>query len=221
MVGVANHSGIDTGVVPGNHVKDGSESEVGVNVSSNNPGRANAPERASSVNENTQLRLLSALPILLGVFICALNILAAVRLWLTVYGSDFTWFSRINLPNTVFLTLITISFFIGLFLIAYASILRRFERNRHESKIPQEPLANHEPGQVPSYVKWILVPLLVALPAPALTVWAAQMIEPIAPIPCIELYQEALEIKKDNPNFAMSGYDRDQFRCDINYVITR
>jgi hypothetical protein len=132
--------------------------------------------------------LLFIFPILLGVFICALNILVAVRYW-----PVFRW-------TAVFPTLITISLFVGLFLIVYAIVLWRFE-----------------PGQAPWYAKWVIVPLLVALPASAATVWGARIVEPTVPAkPCIELYQEALNIHKDSPSFRMPSWELDQSRCHIN-----
>ncbi len=135
------------------------------------------------------------------------------RLWKTAYRSNYGWVNRVNLPTTIFLALISISFFVGLFLIGYAILLRRSEQDQHEGKTPDGS------RQTLTYIKWIVVPLLVALLAPILTVWGAQMIEPIAPKPCITLYQEAQNIKNDNPDFRMYGYDRDQLRCSINQSV--
>jgi hypothetical protein len=125
---------------------------------------------------------------------------------------------RANLPNTVCITSITISLFIGLSLIGYAIALRQFEGYSQESEIPQGITTNQELRRV-SYVKWMIVPILVAIPALALTVWAAEIVQPIAPKPCIEIYQDALKIKKDNPNFKMIWNDRDELRCSINHVL--
>ena len=113
----------------------------------------------------------------------------------------------------MFLALLSISFFIGLLLIAYAVILRRLDRHRYEDK------TELGAGKTPAYVKWFIAPLVIALPAPVITVWAAQLIEPIAPKPCIELYQEAQNIRNDNPNFRMIWSDRDQRRCAINQSV--
>ncbi len=111
------------------------------------------------------------------------------------------------------MALIAISILIGLFLIVYSIVLRQLERNSKEDG------AHREAGQTPTNTKWVLAPLLIALPAAAITIWAAQMIEPIAPRPCIELYQEAQNIKNDNPDFRMYGFDRDQIRCAINQSV--
>ncbi len=122
-----------------------------------------------------------------------------------------------NLSTTVFLSIMVISFGIGLILIAYAIVLQRTERNMQTGQLPGG--SNQGPAEVPTYVRWIVVPTVVALPAAALTVWAAQMIEPIAPQPCMELYQEALNISKDAPGFKMPWRDRDQLRCEINRAV--
>ena len=157
-----------------------------------------------------QPHLLPILPILLGVFICGLNVFVGVLLWRSAYASTYSFLQSLSLPTTVSLSVMSISFGVGLFLIAYAIVLRRTERTSG---------ADEGPTHVPSYVRWIVVPALVALPAPALTVWAAQMIEPIAPTPCIDLYQKAVEISKDAPNFKVIWTDRDQRRCNINSLL--
>ena len=208
---MANHTGTDQGV-PDNPVNDG-DLQAGVQIVGDDAASANAPEEVTSASVSAQLRLLPIFPILLGVSICALNIFAAARIWRTVYNSNSTWFSRLNLPTNTFLVLISTSFFIGLFLIIYTLILRHFERNLNKGAIPDTA------GQNPLYVKWLIVPLFIALLAPTLTVWATQMVEPIEPKPCIELYQEAQNIKNDNPNFKMVWTDRDERRCAINQAV--
>ena len=201
-----NHAGTEH-VAPDGHVNDGDPE-----------ASANGPIAATSVREK-QLRLLFTFPVLLGLFVCTLNFLAAIRLWRSVYFSNPVMSSRANLPNTVCFTLISISFFIGLSLIAYAIALRHFDGYGEEREIAQEDTSDPPAGRVPLHVKWLVVPLLVAIPAPALTVWAASTIEPIAPRPCIDVYQEALNIKKANPNFKMVWNDRDELRCSVNQVL--
>lgn len=185
--------------------------------------RANGADDVTSVGEK-QLRLLFTCPILLGLFICALNVVVVTRLWRAVYFSNLGLLSRANLPNTVFFALITISFSLGLALIVYAIALRHYEewydqKTEGQQESARKSISSYEPSRVHPYIKWIIGPLLVALPAPALTVWAAGIIEPISPKPCIEIYQDALNIKKDNPNFKMIWNDRDQLRCSINQVL--
>jgi hypothetical protein len=204
---VPNHAGNDHGV-PDAHVNhDDSEAS------------ASGPDAVTSVGEK-QLRLLFTFPILLGLFIWALNFLALIRIWRTVYFSNLELLSRANLPNIVCFTLITISLFIGLSLIGYAIALRQFEGYSQESEVPKEISTNQNLRRV-SYVKWMIVPILVSIPAFALTVWAAEIVQPIAPKPCIEIYQEALNIKKDNPTFKMIWNDRDELRCSINKVLEK
>jgi hypothetical protein len=205
---VPNHAGTDH-ETPDDRVDDGDT--------------ATGFDDVTSVGEK-QLRLLFTCPILLGLFITALNLMVVIRLWKAVYFSNLGLLSRANLPNTVFFTLIAVSFALGLALIVYAIALRHYEEwYDQKTAVQQQPSgkspSSYEPSRVHPYVKWIIGPLLVALPAPALTVWAAGVIEPISPKPCIEIYRDALNIKKDNPNFRMIWNDRDQLRCSINQVL--
>jgi len=174
-----------------------------------------------AVAQGARPHLLPILPIFLGILVCGLNIFAMVWLWNFVYQSKWLLLTSVKLPTTIFLSLIALSFSIGVFLIVYAIVLRRTERNVQASQIPPRSTPNQQTAHVPTYVRWILVPALIALPAPALTVWASQMVEPIAPKPCIELYQEALNISKEAPNFRMPWTDRDQLRCNINSVLPK
>ncbi len=41
------------------------------------------------------------------------------------------------------------------------------------------------------------------------------------PTPCVELYEKAQGIAKDNPRFKMPATDRDEKRCGINAAIGR
>ncbi len=209
---MANHTGTGQGV-PEDQFNDG-DAQAAAQILGDSAAGGNIADEATSAGKNAPLNLLPIIPIILGLSVCALNILVAARLWRTAYNNNSNLFERANLPTNVFLALVSISFFVGLFLILYAIVLRHFEsRNIHETRDGSR--------QTPAYVKWILAPLLIALPAPAITVWAAQMIEPIAPTPCIALYQEAQNIKNDNPDFRMYGYDRDQIRCAINQSVLR
>lgn len=149
---------------------------------------------------------------LLGVFVCALSIFAALRL-------------RLNKNLGTFpLTLICISFLIGLFLIVYTFVLRSVEANR-QNEIPS--LADHKLSQdFPGYVKWVVVPLLLTLFGFAATAWAAETARPATPEPavqkpCTELYQDALNIQKDNRNFRVPSRDPDQVRCWINGFLAK
>jgi hypothetical protein len=213
LIGMSRH--IETGQgVPDDHVGDAGL-DAGVEVGGEIEASRRGPEEVTSARKGAQLHLLSILPILLGVFIFALNIFVAFRLWP----------SLLKLQNTVAVTLIATSSFIGLFLIVYAIVLRRrrFEWDRQKSKIQPGSMTNDESGEASWYVKWVVVPVLVALPAAAATVWATGIAYvvpgPVAPKPCIELYQEALNIKKDYPKFIMPGKDPDERRCGINKVL--
>ena len=177
----------------------------------------NNPEIATSAKEK-QLRLVFTFPILLGLFVVGVNLLVIIRLWRTVYFSSFGLLFRANLPNTACITAITISLVTGLALIGYAIALRQLEGYGQESESAQD-ISQHQEPRRASYAKWMIVPVLVAMPALALAVWAAVIVQPITAKPCIEFYQEALKIKKENPNFQMIWNDRDQLRCSINQVL--
>jgi len=172
-----------------------------------------------SLAQGKRPHLMPLLPIFLGVFICGLNFIVALRLWRSTYQSQLAVLTRMNLPTNVCLALILTSFGIGLLLIAYAVVLQHTLRNGQLIQLSPGSAANHTQLNTPMYLKWILFPVLLALPAPALTVWAAQVIEPISPKPCIEIYQEAVNISKDDASFKMPWTDRDQLRCNINSVI--
>lgn len=200
-----NHTGSDSGARDA--TVDAADSE--------NSG--NRSDDVTSAGEK-QLRLVFTFPILLGLFIVGVNLLVMIRLWRTVYFSSFGLLFRANLPNTACITAITISLVTGLALIGYAIALRQLEGYERESEATAERTTNHEPHRA-SYAKWMVVPVLVAIPALGLAVWASVIVQPITAKPCIEIYQEALKIKKDNPDFQMIWNDRDQLRCSINQVL--
>lgn len=201
--------------VPDNRIDD-AETEAVAEAGRGTEARERGPSGVNSSIDGARLRVLSVLPVLLGASICVLNVLVALSVWRSVYKSNSHMLSNSNLPTTVFLSSLLISFFIGILVIAYSMVLRRIERSRQAGGIPQESTLLAEPDRIPSYVKWIIVPIAVAMPAPIITVWATQLIESIAPTPCIELYREAVSIRNDEPNFRMAWTDRDQMRCAIN-----
>lgn len=150
---------------------------------------------------------------LLGLFILVLNIWAAARLWKLI---------PISKPQSaVPIVLIATSVFIGVFLIVYTIALRRAGPYGNDAQVaPRSTTA----GQASSFARWVIVPLLVALPAVLATLWGAEVAQadsqrPNAQKPCIELYQQAASILRDNPNFRMPPQDRDQKRCDINKTL--
>lgn len=139
-------------------------------------------------------------PVLLGVFVLAVNIFVANRFWPLVWPS--------RNAGTVPLAYITTSFVIGLFIIAFSIVMIRSE--------------GAESSQA-RYAKWVIAPLILALLAFALTLWGARIAEvatePEVQKSCLELYQDAFNIKKDNPNFRMPGGEPDNRRCLINSVL--
>ena len=132
------------------------------------------------------------LPILLGVLFLLANLLIFARVP--------TVFTVKNVSGTISLLLILVSVFISLSLIIYGLAARRNEgtgegRGRH--------------------LRTIGVPLLLALLAPLFTLWGLQVNKTTAERgassnkPCIEVYEKAAAIAKDNPRFRMLDTDRD------------
>ena len=150
-------------------------------------------------------QLLWAFPALLGVFVLVLNIFvltspfnASIK-WIyrgTSWGGPAIWASVIT------------SIFLGLFLIVYAFLLRHHEGNRSGSW----------------YLRWVVVPILLALLAPLVTLWGINYNRELVTTPpldkaCVELYQAASSVLKDNPKFRMPPNDPDEQRCGINNAI--
>ncbi len=192
--GVANHGVAD----------DGGVVETGGNTVTSETSSSDA----GAAGEGRRRLLLALLPLALGVFVCATNVLIAVRYYQYFLSK---WL------HALFLTLLVTSFLLGLFLIVYALVLQRQDSQA-------SPTAGAETDAGPSYLRWAVVPLLVALLAFGATAWAAATSEPAqagpaVQKPCLELYQEALAIKKDRPNFRVPGADPDQRRCSINQVV--
>jgi hypothetical protein len=184
--------------VPDDHVGLGDIEAIG-----------NGPEEVALVREgNARLQLLSILPILLGVSILALNIFeVAKNPWPFIYT---------GFHGVFVFALVTISAFIGLFLIVYSIVLLCFERNR--SKVLPGSM-NDDPRQASWYVKWVVVPLVLGLLASVATLKALEANSEEPQKSCIALYQEAANIYKDNPRFRMPSGDIDEVRCGINKTV--
>lgn len=201
-----NHAGIDHDV-PDDNANDAQPQKAARTATDTEPSR-----EITSARESTQLRLISALPMLLGVSVLAVNLLVIIRLWRSI----------IRLPGVVALALTVTSLLAGLFLIVYGLTLRRLDSTG--KTISAESRASSGLNATGTYARWIGIPMLVALSASAATVWAAEIAKPKLPDPadmkpCIELYQQALAIHKENPQFRMPAGDRDNARCTINYVL--
>ncbi|MCH9730384.1 MAG: hypothetical protein K0U84_12050 [Actinomycetia bacterium] len=177
------------GTDPDGHANDAG-SDGGIKVADDIEASRKGLDEATSVTESAQLRFLSVLSMALGVLILVPNVLIAQNFWPNYRG------------NAVALALMSTSLLIGVFLIIYGAVVW----NRNWS------------------IRWaIILPIVAFLLAPGITVWSTQTArpnpEPLVKMPCIDLYQRALEIKKDNPGFVMSAKDPDQRRCDINSVL--
>jgi hypothetical protein len=187
--------------VPDDHVGLGDIEAIG-----------NGPEEVALVREGSaRLQLLSLFPFLIGVFILALNIFVVARLQGVFVAKNF--------QGNIAVTLAATSAFIGLFLVVYAIVLRLFERNGTE--ILPGSTTDDGARQASWYVKWVVVPLLLGLLAVAATISSVEVNRRIYnnKQPCIELYQEATSIYKDNPKFRMPSGDSDEDRCGINKAV--
>lgn len=148
---------------------------------------------------------LSMLPLLIGVLILVLDAYLLVRL--SIY------FFQKNLQGGVSFALIVASIIVGIALIAYALGLGRLEKLGQRVA---SPLAT-----------WVGIPLLMALVALGATVGGMELNRSIAERatlatkPCIEVFQQAQAIAKDNPRFRMPATDRDEVRCAVNAALGR
>jgi len=201
---------------PGDHVGD-----AAVNVGAEAGGdveAAGGTDEVTPAGKGARRGLLLIFPVLLGLFFCVLNILVAVRLWPLLLNNRF--------QGAVSATLITTSFFIGVFLIVYAIILWRLDGHREKGEVAAGSTTNDQPVHGLWYVKCVIVPLVVALAAALTTVWATGTAASVvpgreAPTPCIEVYRDALDIHRDIPNFRMPAGDPDQRRCGVNQNLLR
>jgi hypothetical protein len=158
-------------------------------------------------SENTvsrsQRNPFAVLPILLGVLFLLANLLIFARV-----PTVFTGKSAIG---TISLLMILVSVFISLSLIIYGLAARRSEE------------AGEGRGR---HLRTIGVPLLLVLLAPMFTLWALQ-VNRLADEryvgkygkPCIEIYEKAAAIAKDNPRFRMPATDNDEVRCQVNAAL--
>ena len=167
------------------------------------PGEADASTGdVMAISDAAEARnSLAWLPLVLGLFVIAVDILLLARL------KPGFFLSR-SLPNSVAGVLLLTSLLVGAFLIAYSAILRNRNFGGDDSH---------------SFGKRVVLPLILGLLAPLLTVWGLEVVQSSrdsAPqVSCTELYQMAQTTRKDNPKFRMPGNDRDERRCGINKVL--
>ncbi len=139
---------------------------------------------------------LFALPLLLGGVFLIANIY--------VITQTPTVFTAKSTTGSTSLLLIVASVVICLILIGYAFALRR---SRTAS------------------AKGVGVVLLLGLLAPLATVWSLQVTRWVndrqAPKPCLDVYEQAQNIAKDNPAFRMPAADPYEKRCAVNATLGR
>jgi hypothetical protein len=148
----------------------------------------------------------------LGVAVTVVNIALAIRIWKFI-------FARAASGSLLF-SLMLAGFVLGLFLIAYGVILALSRARRVEGDDAGPAATNDAPAQGVWYLS-IVVSVLVAAGAFAITIWAANVIEPDQPQPqnpktCIDLYQQAIALHEASPSYRLLPTDPDQRRCDVN-----
>lgn len=160
------------------------------------------PAAMASKSADPDPRVAAVFPVLVGVFVLGLNAF--------VFYRQRGLFVTRNLPGTVALTLLVISVFTGVLLIAYATLIGRAERIMPE---------RHRVG------RWVVVPVLLGVLASLATIRALEAYPSVSEAqsgtPCLELYQQAHTIHKDNPAFRMPANDRDERRCRINDTVLK
>jgi len=143
-----------------------------------------------------QRNSLFALPLLAGVVFLIANLYVITR-------TPFI-FTVKNTTASTSLMLMIASVVICLALIGYAFALRRS-------------------GAVSA--KGAEIALLLGLLAPLATVWSLQVnrsaVDRSVPNPCIDVYEQAQNVAKDNPKFRMPAKDRDEVRCAVNATLGR
>jgi hypothetical protein len=188
--------------VPDDHVGSGDIEAVG-------QGPGESPEGTGG---NERPKPLWIVPTLLGVLVLIFNVFILTGPTRWIYTSQ-GW------GGPIALTALATSIFIGVFLLAYAVVLSRSERTEPQSGSK----TNADPRQGSWYLRWVGMPLALALLAPLVTVWSINYYRDLllgsgAPKPCIELYQAALDVYKGNSKFRMPASDQDEQRCNINQV---
>ena len=139
-----------------------------------------------------------ALPLLLGVVFLIANIYVITRTP-AIYAAK-------NTTGSTSLLLIVASLVICLVLVGYALAVRRS-------------------GAVSA--RGVGVVLLLGLLAPLATVWSLQVNRSAGDRDrqmvksCIDVYEQAQNVAKDNPKFRMPAKDRDEVRCAVNATLGR
>jgi hypothetical protein len=149
----------------------------------------------------------SVLPILLGVLFLLANV------W--IFRQVPLAFTSKNKDGAIALMMILASVVICLALIVYGIAARRDD---DDGSLDQRT----------RFRRSVVVPLLLGVLAPVLTVWglnnyraADQVYLRTTGKPCLEIYATAANVAKDNPRFRMPASDPDEVRCAVNAAIGR
>lgn len=149
---------------------------------------------------------LAVLPLLLGVLFLLANILVFLRVP-TVFTSK-------SVNGAMSLMMLLVSVALSLALIVYGLAGRRGD-------------SDEIGGGRGRHLRTAGVALVLALLAPLFTLWALNVNKTAGERgaqtnkPCIEVYEKAAAIAKDNPRFRMLETDRDEARCKVNAAIGR
>jgi cytochrome bd-type quinol oxidase subunit 2 len=162
---------------------------------------------ASGKEANSRRNPFAALPTLLGLFFLVLNI--------AVFFRAPTAFTVKNINGTISLLSLLVSVVICVVLIMYGLAARR-----DVADVPGEGRIRNRPS--------VFVLLAFGLIAPLFTLWGLHVDKADTDAwqrtnnkPCIEIYEKAANIAKDNPGFRMPAGDRDGDRCAVNAVLGR
>jgi hypothetical protein len=159
---------------------------------------------ASKAEARSRRNPFAVLPILLGFFFLLLNV--------AVFFRAPTAFTVKNTNGTISLLTLLVSVVICVVLIMYGLAARR--------DVPGEGRTRNRAS--------VFALLALGLIAPLFTLWGLHVDKADTDAwqrtnnkPCIEIYEKAANIAKDNPGFRMPAGDRDGDRCAVNAVLGR
>jgi hypothetical protein len=144
------------------------------------------------------------LPLLLGLLLLLAN--------LSIFIQVPRVFTQKNVPGAISLLLISVSVVICVLLIAFGIFAQRLYDVEGRSRS----------------LRAVGVPLVLGLLAPLFTLWGLQnnklttdRNDSIYVRPCVEIYEKAAGILRDNPNFRLPATNPDEARCSVNAALGR
>jgi hypothetical protein len=159
-------------------------------------------EATPSKTRSAQSRHRRLFPVFCGLFVLLLNGLLLTAGPLNVVLRHVNWLS-----TAVSMTLVLTSIFLGAVLVVQPRVLVG------SMDAPSGPDRH--------YLRWVLVPVVLAIVAVLAVIGAVESWAGYEKrsTPCLELYQQAESIRKDNPKFRMPENSSDEMRCKINQYV--